>query len=290
MKDFDFDALRAANNLLWEWGQHFKISNGVFLRFVYKLEQDKEKFLEKIKNQKLKKKFIKDCETMFHAKLVENDLLKQYRPMIFSVLRRFKITNAEIHQTAFDNGLTALRGAIWRYRMNSVKFITYAMNGVICSVRGTVFHEGRELKKMRDKCVSLSKKNSQTDELFDIKEIACKRFPNPMDLLENFEEESLYKLARLTEDEKFICRLRIAGEKYQNKFKEHYKKKYSRTPSRTKINDMWKRIQIKIWIGILQSRGLDVLEGLKNPVTNKIPKKYKKSFEIAMNRAMVIAG
>jgi len=65
MPEFDFNRLRKANAALNKWGEHFEIHNYKYLNFVYTLEKNKEIYIEKLKTQKLRKQFEKDCKTMF---------------------------------------------------------------------------------------------------------------------------------------------------------------------------------------------------------------------------------
>ena len=84
MAEFDFARLRESNALLWKWGQNLKIKNNSFLRFVYKIKKNKEEILSQLKTKKLKQEFLKDFEKMFYAEQIENDLILQYRPMVFT--------------------------------------------------------------------------------------------------------------------------------------------------------------------------------------------------------------
>jgi 5S rRNA maturation endonuclease (ribonuclease M5) len=289
MAEFNFAQLRESNALLWKWGQHLKIQNGVFLRFVYKIKENKEEILSQLKTKKLKKEFLKDFEKMFYAEEVENALILQYRPMIYSVIRRFAIKNAEIGQTAFDVGICALRGSIWRYRMDTVKFITFAMNGVICAVRGTVHHESLVMKQEQERFKRILF-NEETHETFiGDDNLACKRFKEPSENITNrsaITEENLQTVAKLTDDEKVIIDMHLDGQGYREKFKTYYKKKYGIIPNKSKMNTIWKNSQIKIWAAVISQHGVDAVANLKSPVTTHMTLRQKKILNKAMAGAI----
>jgi hypothetical protein len=289
MAEFNFARLRESNALLWKWGQHLKIQNNVFLRFVYKIKENKEEILSQLKTKKLKQEFLKDFENMFYAEEVENALILQYRPMIYSVIRRFAIKNAEIGQTAFDVGICALRGSIWRYRMDTVKFITFSMNGVICAVRGVVHHEALVLKQEQERFKRILF-NEETHETFigDDK-LACKRFKDPSENIINplvITEENMQTVAKLTEDERVIIELHLGGNGYRDKFKTYYKNKYGVIPNKSKMNTIWKTSQIKIWAAVIKHKGVDAVANLKPPMTVHMNKRQENILNKAMGGAI----
>ena len=296
MAEFDFARLRESNALLWKWGQNLKIQNNSFLRFVYKIKKNKEEILSQLKTKKLKQEFLKDFEKMFYAEQIENDLILQYRPMVFSVLRRFVIKNADIKQTAFDIGLCSLRGAIWRYRMDSVKFITFAMNGVFCAIRGNIHYETLCLKQEQEKFKRIMF-DDENHEAFVFNEnlaynenIACKRFKDPSENITNpliITEENLQSIAELTEDEIVIVDLHFGGNGYREKFATYYKSKYGVNPNKNKINTIWKNTQIKIWAAVMRHKGIDALANFKPPMNSNLTKKQENILNKAMQEAIV---
>lgn len=295
MPDFDFVRLRKANALLWQWGEHFSIQNNRYLNFVYKLEQNKEIFREKLDTEKLRKKFDKDCKIMFFAKEIENDLILQFKPMVYHVIRKFNIASDEVHEWALSVGLQSLRGAVWRYSRDSVKFITYAMNGVICGVRG-IISDMQESKKIQIKRVEDFIHNEEAYALFAFGEhvLPDKKAEDPAEVVavgKSLDQESLGELAGLNEDEKNILNFFLSGDGYREKYRDYHSEKYGETPPRSRIVQIWKNSQLKIWKAVLHIRGESALTSVRSPVCSSLSKKQRKILESPFHMtAMDFAG
>lgn len=283
MPEFDFDRLRAANATLFKWGEHFKIHNYKYLNFVYTLEKNKDSVLSSLKTKKLRKQFEKDCKTMFFAKEIENDLIMQYRPMVHHVLRRFNISSDDVYDSALSVGLQSLRGAIWRYSRDSVKFITYAMNGVICGVRGIVsdMHESKTIKLKRIKPLL---RDENTSAMFTMGKhvLQDKKAGDPADIVAHgkfLDENILVNLAGLDEDEKNILNFFLSGDGYREKYREYHNEKYGKIPARSRIVQIWKNSQLKIWKAVLNIRGEEALRTVRSPVCSSLLRKQRRILE-----------
>lgn len=283
MPEFDFNRLRKANAALNKWGEHFEIHNYKYLNFVYTLEKNKEIYIEKLKTQKLRKQFEKDCKTMFFAKEIENDLILQYKPMVYHVLRRFKIDSDEVYDCALSVGLQSLRGAIWRYSRDSIKFITYAMNGVICGVRG-IISDMHESKKIKIKNIEKLCQNEEAYALFAFGDhvLIDKKAEDPVEIVahgKQFDEKFLGEVAGLDEDEKNILSFFLSGEGYREKYRDYHNEKYGKIPPRSRIVQIWKNSQLKIWKAVLSIRGEEALRTVRSPVCSSLLKKQRMILE-----------
>ena len=264
---FDFAKLAAANELLWKWGERFGIHNGKFLNFVYKLKQNQNDLIKELKNAKWKQEFKKDCKVMFYAAEIENDLFKQYRPVVGSVVNRFKLKSGQAIENAYDIGVSSLRGAIWRYRFTHVKFLSYAMTGVMMAVKGYVVHR-HYMKDRRAKHVQIFC-NSDTDIMFtDNLLFADKREKDPAETITDIpeiDENNIAQFAKLTSDENMLLKLHIQRQNYPQSFMAYYLKRHKKKISRRSVNDMLQRTRRKIFINVKQIKGVEFMRQFREP-------------------------
>jgi hypothetical protein len=265
----DFDKLRQSNSILWNWSKYFKIHNKSFLAFAYKLKEKKQKYLNLISGKKLKEKFISDFDVMFYAAEIENDLFKQYRPTIFSIIRRFSVKNQETKEKLFDVGTLALRGAIWRYNREEVKFVTYAMNGITLAVRGMASLEVKRFKNMKESKYFFTRDDNQ-NYLMGIKIIADFKSLEPHEELlrnESLNEEIIAKFAELNSDEIKLVQFHVYNntERYRQKFRDYYNKRHGKNITNFQISSMWRKTKKKIWKHLISSQYSDSLANCPIP-------------------------
>ncbi len=266
--EWNFDKLRHSNSILWNWSQYFEIHNNHFLAFAYKLKEKKQEYLNLITDEKLKQKFIADCDEMFYAAEIENDLFKQYRPAIFSIIRRFNATRHELQELLFDVGTLALRGAIWRYQRDSVKFITFAMNGIILAIRGMASFEHKRFNKRKKKeCFFVGDNNKNF--LMDNKILVDPKSLEPHDQLlrsESLDEEAITRVARLNLDETKLVHFHVYNtEHYRQKFRDYYRERYGKNISNSQISMLWSKTKKKIWKRLISSQYSDSLSNFSTP-------------------------
>jgi hypothetical protein len=254
----DFDRLRKSNGLLYKWSIYFEIKNCSFLNFVYKFQKNKNVFFKKIKCPVKRVEFLDDWDFMFFARKIENDLIRQYMPVVFKVLRRFKIKNQEIYENAFDVAISALRGSVWRYRLETVKFLSYAMTGIICAVRGYVFHEKEIFKRKQPKMISICRSEVNDSIYAENVTLCCPKSLEPWQQIEDeiqLNEKNIAKLSGLTTDETYLLKLKLKNPKYREKFIEYYTKKYGKPCSKTTLYRVWNITKRKIFKKVEQIRG-----------------------------------
>jgi hypothetical protein len=261
----DFVRLRASNALLYKWSIYFKIHNGHYLNFVYTLEQNKESLLKQIKNAIKKKEFLKDFNAMFFAKEVENDVIRQYMPVVFNVMRRFNVKNDAAWETIFDVAVSALRGSVWRYRLDTTKFLSYAMTGVVCAVRGAVFHQKEIANRIGPRFIHISRSETNDSVFAEGTTLACKKTPEPWELIEEgapITEDNVAKLSGLTADEAYLLELRLEGTSYREKFIKYHTKKYGKPCNKNTLYRVWNCAKKKIRLKVEELRGKKFLQKL----------------------------
>lgn len=73
--------------------------------------------------------FTKDYKKMFYAAEIENELIKQYVPAVYSVLRNKKF-NPMYADDLLNDLLYSLREIVWRYNRKDLQFSTYAITSL----------------------------------------------------------------------------------------------------------------------------------------------------------------
>lgn len=268
--EFDYKKLAESNELLWQWSLYFKIHNNYFLEFAYKLADNKKLYLNKIINNEVKKKFLNDFETMFYAKTVENELIKQYIPMVHLCVRRFKIISADAKQDAFDIGLQALRGAIWRYRITKHKFLSYAMTGTILAIRGLVSLRLRQKKS--NKLVQVFHDRETKSPSRCSKLLVDYKAAEPCDYVSGYQDlETTF--SRLTEnlskDEKKLLEYKITNPNFREEFIKYYKSTHGKKMTKDSFITVWNKTKKKLWAALSSIKRPEELDSYKNPFKQK---------------------
>ena len=263
MHHFDFEKLCESNSILWKWAEYFKIENNNFLNFSYKLPKNYQMFLDKIEDPNDRKIFKKDFKKMFFAREIENDLFKQYHPVILSSLRKFPIKDREIFEFAYDVGVSSLRGAIWRYRIITTKFLSYAMTGIIQAIRGAIFYKNNKKINSKIKVVNIMMDEENGRLFAEDNKMSCKKTHEPWQLIEDgvkLNEKSLVKLAKLTADEAMLLKLRLKDDNnYRSSYVKYYAEKHGVTCTKSTIYRHWNKVKFKIYLKLYEIRGRDAL-------------------------------
>lgn len=73
--------------------------------------------------------FLKDYKDMFYAAEIENELIKQYIPAIYSILRNKKI-NPILFDELINQMICGFREVVWRFNREDLQFSTYAITSL----------------------------------------------------------------------------------------------------------------------------------------------------------------
>ena len=268
---YSLEKLRAANDLLYKWGSHFKFPTNNFMAKSIGIYKNKSKYSKRLSKNK-RKVFLEDFKTMFYAFEAENEIIKQYYYIILHIIKKLRV-DLSLHEYYIEVGLHTLRQSIWTYRSHAsnVKFITYCFNGITLRLKG----EGSKLHKYNNR---LKRRLERLDsDIFGDAEVSgfveiCPVTHNPSENIENEEVNSLFskaiEIAALKEDEAFLLKEYMSRDNLNTEWNGNYRKKYNNTGkngntiSRQGVHNKLLFIQKKIYLSLVKL-GFDILPRLK---------------------------
>jgi DNA-directed RNA polymerase specialized sigma subunit len=238
----DYERLAKSNALQLKWAEKLKIAKNDYLSTMIKINMNKEAFIASLPAKK-RRQFIKDMDKMFYAAEIENELITQYRPAVFHLIRRFKVLTDEVRNELESLGYQSLRSAVWRYSMSHIKFITFAFNGMIGAFRGELSRKSTA-RKYR-KFASFSVINEQQDMI-----IASKR-DNPALLAGELTFDDLVKGAKLNNAEIemldfYMEKSRLLGFKWIASYGDALRKRNEKVLHRSELTRKMNTIKKKI--------------------------------------------
>ena len=175
MIQIDYAKLSKSNQLFFNWKNKIHDlmmqSNMKQERQLYQLGYNRNfyyyvKFFKnntQIAAKYLGKKFVKDMPKMFFAETIENDLIVQYVPAIYSEMSKHTIPPM-LWQDLYDYLLIGLRDSVWRYSREDIKFSTYAINGLRNNIRFFMSNSARERRMSKSAGILFSDMNLYEDE------------------------------------------------------------------------------------------------------------------------------
>lgn len=227
----DYNFLAESNELSQKWADKAKISKNGFMKFITNVCADPMAFAATL-TPKNKKEFIADLERMFYAAKHETELIIQFRPAVFHLIRRFKINDDDCLDDLISTGHQSLRVSIWRYRMPHIKIATYVFNGIINCYRG----ELSRLQKLKRnaKVIVNSKINESVTKLI----VIDKKSHEPHEIVESNQLIEFLESKAFTAEEKeilkfFMTRNCSAGFNWCTIYQNYKKSKKEKTVHRT---------------------------------------------------------
>jgi DNA-directed RNA polymerase specialized sigma24 family protein len=140
----DFKLLQKGNGLLAKWSEKLGTKKKEFLRFCFSLQTRLREHKASLPKNLLCQ-FCKDMKVMSYAQQVEEELIKQYTPMVFSIVRKLPI-QPDQYEDLITEGLMAVRSAVWYYRQHqkNASFTTFCH----CSITKRIkWYRSKQYKK-----------------------------------------------------------------------------------------------------------------------------------------------
>lgn len=140
----DFKLLQKGNGLLAKWSERLGAKKKEFLRFCFSLQTRLQEHKSSLPKN-LVGQFCKDMKVMSYAQQVEEELIKQYTPMVHSIVRKLPI-HPEQYDDLITEGLMAVRSAVWYYRQHqkNANFTTFCH----CSITKRIkWYRSKQYKK-----------------------------------------------------------------------------------------------------------------------------------------------
>ena len=256
MNDVCFENLKAANSLLSYWAKYFKITQHKQLQFFIDMMKNKEKYIEKLPENK-KKKFKKDFATMFYAYDVENVLLNQFIHVVPNVIKRLKISQNHVEDYRSE-GLLAIRRAIWSYKQHEMNtsFMTYCYKGVLLRLSGEgskiILRKNRKKNKITALASEICSEKGREDKIMS--SAVSREVSGIEKVIESENSEIINNIlhqVNLDADEKYLISNYMMRDQidnnWNNKYLEYYKSKYNKSISKQAVHNKLFKIQRKLW-------------------------------------------
>ena len=243
-KIVDFDKLKKCNAICMKWSKRFNIKRKEHVYFMINLMKDIESYTSKLP-VKFRSQFVKDCKIMFYAAEIEHVLLKQFHPMVLSVMRKMHLKIDEFDHYETD-GLMAIRMAAWGYlyHKTNASFVTYIYNSIFGKIRACRYKQYqkriRRTKKLKiynfsehKKCTTIQtttqpEKQEYCDVDTEIKKIA--------------------EICELTTREAHMLQC-FANRENENAFwVENFIKQYDEKVDKLQIRNELRRLQTKVFL------------------------------------------
>lgn len=264
----DFSKLRKSNDLIHKWIVRFKIPKQKFIPFINDVQNNFAKYYGLLPAN-YKSSFKKDYPHMFYAKEVENDLVKQFYPMVVSILKRLHVESQFLDNLLVE-GLLSIRNSVWKFQNHKANatFFSYAYNGCFARIWSRRSKMRKEEKAKRQKqsvyCETDSVYLNNNVARIGISSIADKKALTPDVILGNifdYDIEAFFERANLNDEEKHLMRLYmnrtdVDGAKWSSKFRAEYKKEDGAEMTRQGVDNRLVYVQHKLWKLYCQENGM----------------------------------